>query len=188
MGRRDVWGENVETHVPASVTKEELYQLLRRFGIPMTDASLYFDVRTGTAVLSLRWKDQDYEYRSSKQKSLMGNARAIKLLIEAKMRAHKRGLEDFGVSMSPYLRLTGSSPADDSRPSIEEVTPEERRAFAILGLDPMVTNGEIDSARKKLVKIYHPDRAPDDETRQVMEGKMAEINNAFEILKRKRNF
>jgi len=183
---KDRWGEKVDTPVPPQTTRAELEELFIRFGIPMVDVNIAWDARTGAAYLKLRYQGKDYEYRSTRQKNVQNNVRAIKILMEAKIRAHKRGLEDFGVAMSPYLRLEGGSTYTYTNATPTEVAPEEKKAYAVLGVNPLASDIEIDAARKKLIKIYHPDRAPDEETRKVMEDKMVEINSAYELIKARR--
>lgn len=52
--------------------------------------------------------------------------------------------------------------------------------YEILGVAPNATKEEIDAARKKLIKKYHPDTHP--EHIEEYTRKIAEINNAYETL------
>ncbi len=64
------------------------------------------------------------------------------------------------------------------------------RAYKILGLTPRATDDEIRAAYKNLVREYHPDKlmakgVPEDFIK-IANEKMAEINNAYEQIKKER--
>jgi hypothetical protein len=54
----------------------------------------------------------------------------------------------------------------------------ERSAFAILGLRPGAGRAQVDSAYRRLMKLYHPDRTGGDGSRA------AEINRAYSYIRR----
>ena len=63
-------------------------------------------------------------------------------------------------------------------------------AFRILGIYPNACNDEIKSAYKQRIKEYHPDKVAQlgAELRSLAEKKTSEINQAYEFLKKLRNF
>ncbi|MBI5252076.1 MAG: DnaJ domain-containing protein [Desulfomonile tiedjei] len=61
---------------------------------------------------------------------------------------------------------------------------EIKRALEILGLGLYTTSKDIKQAYRDLVKVWHPDRFPNDpRVRRKAEEKLKEINQAYEILK-----
>lgn len=66
------------------------------------------------------------------------------------------------------------------------------RAYTILGVDPSASDFEIKQAYKKLVREYHPDKliakgVPEDFIK-IANEKMADINSAYESVRRERGF
>ncbi len=60
---------------------------------------------------------------------------------------------------------------------------EIERALEIFGLGPDTTSKDIKQAYRDLVKVWHPDRFPNDpRVRRKAEEKLKEINQAYEIL------
>jgi len=56
--------------------------------------------------------------------------------------------------------------------------------YEILGLKPGATEEQVKQARRKLAKVWHPDRFPDDSSlKEMAEEKLKEINFAYEYLK-----
>jgi hypothetical protein len=98
----------------------------------------------------VRWRDQS---SSTSTALLRGLSRAIR------RRGKRYGLE-----------LRGLNPTI----LIESLTDEERAAFELLELDPMVTKEQLRRRHRELALANHPDRGGSVE-------KMAEINRAFDI-------
>ncbi len=177
----------VSTEKDPRDTRHEIEDLLGEMGIPVEDTQISWDRNTGSALLRFKYKGKWYENRSSKQKQLRNNVRALRIFINNKILSHKRGIEDFGLAMSPYLQLPGAT-SDAPEQSQMYIPPEEQKAFGVLGLsDPFVSNEEIEKKYKILAKMYHPDRAFDEETKKVMSERMVELNGAYEILKKSRD-
>ena len=178
----------VKTITDPRTTRDEIERLLGKVGVPMEDVQVSWDVNSGSALLRFLYNGKWYEHRSTKQKELRANVRALKIFIQHKILAHIRGIEDFGLAVSPYLRLGGETePAQQS--SQKTIPPEAQKAFGILGMsDPFVSNEEIEKKYKVLAKMYHPDRAFDEDTKKEMSEQMLKINGAYEILKKYRNF
>ncbi|HST44483.1 MAG TPA: DnaJ domain-containing protein [Luteimonas sp.] len=61
-------------------------------------------------------------------------------------------------------------------------------AYAVLGVTPEATDGEIDQAYRRLISQYHPDRVAGaaGDLREQAERKASEINVAYHRIKSKR--
>ncbi len=58
------------------------------------------------------------------------------------------------------------------------------RYYRVLELKPTAAPEEIQQAYRELVKVWHPDRFPNDpRLREKATGKLQEINEAYEVLK-----
>ena len=55
--------------------------------------------------------------------------------------------------------------------------------YEVLGVKPGASQDEIKSAYRKLVKQYHPDQYVDNPLKDLAEEKLAEVNQAYEMLK-----
>ncbi len=55
--------------------------------------------------------------------------------------------------------------------------------YKILGLEPGVTVAQLKEKRGKLAQQWHPDKEKDPKRKAVLEDKMKDINNAFDLLK-----
>ncbi|MEJ5245670.1 MAG: DnaJ domain-containing protein [Bacteroidota bacterium] len=67
---------------------------------------------------------------------------------------------------------------------------DEKKAFAILEISPEVSNDEIKRAYLSKMKEYHPDKVENlgKEIRLLAEQKTKEINEAYNLLRKKRGF
>ncbi|PLV57152.1 J domain-containing protein [Thermotoga sp. SG1] len=54
--------------------------------------------------------------------------------------------------------------------------------YEVLGVGPDASKEEIERAYRELVKKYHPDRYKDHPLRDLAEGKMKQINEAYQML------
>jgi len=67
---------------------------------------------------------------------------------------------------------------------------DEKKAFAILEISPEVSNDKIKRAYLSKMKEYHPDKVENlgKEIRLLAEQKTKEINEAYNLLRKKRGF
>lgn len=72
----------------------------------------------------------------------------------------------------------------------EPLAPEIEKAFKTLDLPTNATINDIKSSYKKKMMSYHPDRnhSKSKDTQKSMEDKTSEINTAYSILKKLKNF
>ena len=74
----------------------------------------------------------------------------------------------------------------ETRPSseaiLDQLDPEERKAWALFSLDPTASKDQIKQQYNKLVKQHHPDRHGGDPK---AEEKLKEINLAYSLLRKK---
>ena len=54
--------------------------------------------------------------------------------------------------------------------------------YEVLGVKPNASQEEIKSAYRKLVKQYHPDQYRDNPLQELAEKKLAEVNEAYQML------
>ena len=59
---------------------------------------------------------------------------------------------------------------------------ELHKAYAILGLEPGSTMDSIMRRYKRLIMVWHPDRAPTKEHKDFAEEELKKINNAKDLL------
>lgn len=61
-------------------------------------------------------------------------------------------------------------------------------AYAVLGVTPEATDGEVDQAYRRLISQYHPDRVSGaaSDLREQAERKASEINVAYDRIKSRR--
>jgi hypothetical protein len=74
--------------------------------------------------------------------------------------------------------------ADAPRPGRYPTGPEVRAALKTLGLHSKASWPQIQRAHRKLAAQYHPDRAPSESARELLEARVKRINAAFEVLQR----
>ena len=79
-----------------------------------------------------------------------------------------------------FRRSGGNAGKSESEPASRSLSSEQRRAFAILGLDRGASKQEIKTRYKMLAKKLHPD-ANGNDTRA--EEQLKRINQAYETLK-----
>jgi DnaJ-domain-containing protein 1 len=90
------------------------------------------------------------------------------------------GLRRRGGASLPSLRparLPGAHPG--RAPTATEI----RKALKTLGLRSGASWQQIQRAHRKLAAQYHPDRAPSDTARGMLEDRVKRINVAFEVLR-----
>ncbi|MBU0477944.1 J domain-containing protein [bacterium] len=79
------------------------------------------------------------------------------------------------------LKQSGNSGAGNQSNSWGNTETDEEKACRILGVSLNATPDEIREAYKKLAMFWHPDKGGDDKM-------MKEINWAYDILKREKQF
>ena len=75
-----------------------------------------------------------------------------------------------------------------SKPAYDPLALQEERCAQVLGLRPGATATEIEQAYRESADKYHPDKvsALGDDFRRLANEKMAEIEDAYTVLKRSR--
>lgn len=63
----------------------------------------------------------------------------------------------------------------------------EQNAYKVLGVSPTASQAEIKAVYKKLSLEYHPDKAKDEQQKKIVQEKFMEIQQAYEILSKKKN-
>ena len=68
-------------------------------------------------------------------------------------------------------------------------TPPQKDPYAVLGLEPSASAGEIKRAYRKLMSRHHPDKLGDvpEELKRRAEDRAREINAAYEKIRTERN-
>ena len=59
---------------------------------------------------------------------------------------------------------------------------ELHKAYAVLGLDPGSSMESIMRRYKRLIMVWHPDRAPTPDHKEFAEEELKKINNAKDVL------
>jgi DnaJ-class molecular chaperone len=83
--------------------------------------------------------------------------------------------------MVAYLLLE----APQGSVSATKVSMNERN-YIVIGVSPLASNEEIQTAYKKLMKGFHPDMAFSPEAKREFEKRSAEINEAYTAIKKER--
>jgi DnaJ-domain-containing protein 1 len=153
------------------------------------DIDCRYDSGTGAAVLIFHYNGQKYERRSTNQSNAGRNLQAIKMNVVHKVIDHNRGIEDFGKSNMAYLAIE-ASPEDRNNGRQAVVSPTEiNNAYNTLEVPEYASNDEIKRAYRHQCQFHHPDRFAknnDPELTKKATNKLAEINAAWETIKRAR--
>lgn len=146
------------------------------------------DFGTGTAIINFIYKDVKYSFKypneTTKKRPKNGTEAlshlswAICRLIDCDI----RGILPLSKTAKEYLALEGSVETPTSYTS----TPENIKDFVVLGLSTLASNDEITKTYKRLVGMYHPDRALNPEDKPLYEIKMRELNEAYVNIKKVR--
>lgn len=175
----------LNTQQPMEKAMREVRDWLEKIGVNGLNININYDARTNIALLKFKFKDKNYEFRSTSQKNCRLNMHAIARVMEFKVRSHLMGIEKFDTSMSPYLSIEGST----EQPIGENVSPQFKQdynAYAILRVDPLASNEEIELCYKRMVKAWHPDMAGSQEAKKEFEKRFKELNEAYDKIKRER--
>lgn len=141
-----------------------------------------FDARTNIALVKFRYKDKDYEFRSTRQDNCRLNMFAIARVMEYKVRASIMGIEDFEKSMIAYVQLEDKSGIQNDF----SIRPVNEVNYLNLGLSTLASNDEIKEKYKELVRSFHPDLAGSELAKKEFEKRLSSINEAYSVIKKER--
>jgi DnaJ-domain-containing protein 1 len=167
---------------PIEKAIREIRNWLDKLKISGLSINTNYDARMNIALLRFNYNGQDYEFISKKQSNCRLNMWAIARAMESKVRNHIMGIEDFGTSMTAYLRLENKS----NYTSPDTPTTVKEKNYVILGVSPLASNQELEAKYKVLVKSFHPDMALSLEAKNEFEKRISEINNAWSEIKKER--
>ena len=118
---------------------DESRQNLERMGVSGLTIDIRWDTRSNISMVRFNYKGKNYEMRENKQRNVMMNMYALSRRIEWKARMHLLGIEDFDISVSPYLMIEGRVD-NEYQPAPKAST----KAFAVLGIPEYLSNDEIE--------------------------------------------
>lgn len=174
----------LQTEKSIEAAMREIREWLLRIGVNAMGINMNWDARINVAVLRFRFKEQDYEFRSTKQTNCRLNMWGIARVMEYKVRSHLMGIEDFAKSMKAYVALEDKSGIS----SINQQPPEQNiRHYVTLGISQLSSNEEIKARYKELVKSFHPDLAGSELAKKEFEKRLSEINEAYTEIKKERS-
>jgi len=171
----------LQTSKSIDVATREIREWLDRLGINGMAVDLRYDAKTNIALCKFKYKNKDYEFRSTKQNNCRLNMHGIARVMEGKVRFHIMGIEDFEKSMSAYLQLPNYSEFKDN-----EFYEADKECYKVLEINSLASNEELIKQHKKLCKTYHPDMANSEEAKEMMEKKISKINEAWSEIKKER--
>ncbi len=160
----------------------EIRDWLDKIGIHGLGIDTRYDASQNIALASFSYEGKRYEFRSTNQVNCRLNMWAIARVMEYKVRSHIMGIENFEKSMRAYLLLEASEEAMKGSPPMTA----ESKDYVVLGIGELASNQELKSNYKKLAKAWHPDMAGSDEAKKSFEDKFAEINAAWNRIKKAR--
>lgn len=165
------------------VGMREIRGWLSKIDVNGLSIDLKYDAGQNVALVKFKYKNVDYEFRSTKQSNCRLNMHAIARVMESKVRSHLMGIEDFSKSMTAYASLPNYS-SEQSSASFEKIS---EKHYAILGLTSLESNQEIKNRYRQLCKTFHPDMALSDEAKAEFSKKFNEINQAYAEICKERN-
>lgn len=168
------------TEKPIEKAIKEITEWLSKINVSGLDIDLRYDAKANVAMLRFKFKGKDYEFISKKQSNCRLNMWGIARVMEAKVRAQLMGIEDFGSSMMAYARLEGKAEPQARNIPVNELN------YVKLGISPLASNPEIQERHKTLMKTYHPDMMNSKEAKAEAEKRAAEINQAYNEIKKER--
>ncbi|MDD5615000.1 MAG: J domain-containing protein [Candidatus Methanoperedens sp.] len=158
---------------------KEITRWLGMIGINGLEIDIRHDAASNVALLRFKYKGKEYEFRSTRQSNCRLNMWGIARVMEYKVRSQLMGIENFADSMAKYeLRLEGC--VEPQKRDVNELN------YVILGISPLASNPELQAKYKTLMKTFHPDMVLSEETKKEFERKAAEINKAWDEIKKER--
>lgn len=168
------------TDKPIEKAMKEIKDWLSKINVNGLDIDLRYDAKTNVAMLRFKFKGKDYEFISRKQSNCRLNMWGIARVIEFKVRAQLMGIEDFGSSMKAYEMLEGKV-----EPPVRDA-PANELNYVKLGISSLASNPEIQAKYRTMMKSFHPDMALSKEAKAEFEKRAAEINQAYNEIKKER--
>lgn len=107
--------------------------------------------------------------------------------------ARRLGLSEYHIAqLEALLRAASAAAGDAAAPNRPPSRDRVQDAYVALGLTPDATEAEIKRAYRKMISETHPDKLASQglpqNMRELAEERAREINAAYEVLKRDRNF
>jgi DnaJ-domain-containing protein 1 len=171
----------LKTKEPIEKAMREIRDWLSKLGVNGLSINTNYDPRQNVALLSFKYKDKSYEFRSTKQSNCRLNMWGIAKIMEYKVRSQIMGIEDFSKSMVAYLQLENKSGSENLSP--EQVNESN---YIKLGISPLASNEEIKKAWLNLMKTFHPDMALSEGAKNEFTKRVSEINEAYTQIKKER--
>lgn len=162
--------------------QNEIKIWLDRIGIPSLAVQCSYDNQGNVAIVNFKYKNQSYEFRSTKQDNARLNMHGIARVMEYKVRSHIMDIEDFQKSMKSYLQIENKSSFTSSRPIYQA----EDKYYQILGVNRNMSNEEIKKIYNFRMKSWHPDMANSEEAKKEFEKRASTINEAYTEIKKER--
>lgn len=172
----------LNTTKPIEWAMREIRDWLSKLDINGMTINTNYDARMNIALLKFRYKEKDYEFRSTKQSNCRLNMWGIARVMEYKVRASLMGIEDFEKSMNAYVAIEDKSGINQNYIQ----TSQNEKAYIILGISPISSNEEIKKRYYELVKTFHPDMTLSKEAKAEFEKRISEINSAYTEIKKER--
>lgn len=158
---------------------KEIKEWLSRIEVNGLDVDLRYDAKTNVAMLRFKYGGREYEFVSRKQNNCRLNMWGIARVMEFKVRAQVMGIENLADSMYRY-RIEGKVEEGVKQTEVNEMN------YVKLGISPLASNEEIQKKYLVLMKSFHPDLAPSIEAMAEFDKRSAEINEAYNEIKKER--
>ena len=136
----------ITTTKPIENAVREIRDWLDRININGLDVNTRWDAKNNIALVQLKYKNANYEFRSTNQHNCRLNMYAIARVMEFKVRAHLMEIEKFDKSMQAYLAIENKSSYQNP---FNQISADEKN-YAVLGLNSLASNEEIKNAYKSL--------------------------------------
>ncbi len=159
---------------------KEITEWLALIGVNGLDVDLRYDAKTNVAMLKFTYKGKPYEFISRDQADCRLNMWGIARVIEWRVRGQLMKIEDFGESMFRY-KLEGNV-----EPPAAATMPVNEMNYVKLGISPLASNAQIIARHRELMKTFHPDMVNSQEAKKEFEKRAAEINQAYNAIKKER--
>jgi len=170
----------LNTSKPIESAMREIRDWLQKLDVSGLNIQTNYDAKINVALVKFKYKNKDYEFRSTQQRNCRLNMHGIARVMEFKVRASLMGIEDFESSMKSYIAIENKSSFTSSQPVENEMD------YVKLGVSPLASNEEIKEKYRKLCKSFHPDMALSEEAKKEFEKRFSEINEAWTSIQKDR--